>query len=71
MQKASPSPVPTETQLASLSPVEIRGILQSQAQTIDALKHQLEWFRRQMFGTKSERLAVLEDAWQLPLQESG
>ena len=61
MQKASPSPVPTETQVASLSPVEIRGILQSQAQTIDALKHQLEWFKRQMFGTKSERLAVLEE----------
>jgi predicted phage tail protein len=56
MQKASPLQVPTETQ--------IRGIRQSQAQTIDALKHHLEWFKRQMFGTKSERLAVLEDAQQ-------
>jgi transposase len=52
-----------------LSAVEIRGILQSQAQTIDALKHQLEWFKRQMFGSKSERLAVLEDTRQLPLEE--
>jgi transposase len=49
--------------------VEIRGILQSQAQAIDALKHQLEWFKRQMFGTKSERLMVLEAARQLPLEE--
>jgi transposase len=70
MQKLSPQPVPTETQIAAaLSPVEIRGILQSQAQTIDALKHQLEWLKRQMFGTKSERLAVLENAQQLPLAE--
>ena len=69
MQKPSPQPVPSETQIASLSPVEIRGIFQSQAQTIDALKHQLEWFKRQMFGTKSERLAVLENSQQLALQE--
>ena len=69
MQKPSPQPVPSETQIASLSPVESRGIFQSQAQTIDALKHQLEWFKRQMFGTKSERLAVLENSQQLPLQE--
>ena len=69
MQKPSPQPVPTETQIASLSPVEIRGIFQSQAQTIDALKHQLEWFKRQMFGAKSERLALLENTQQLPLAE--
>jgi hypothetical protein len=68
MQKASSLPVPTETQIAALSPVEIRGILQSQAQTIDTLQHQLEWFKRQMFGTKSERLAVLQDGRQLPLE---
>jgi transposase len=49
--------------------VEIRGIFQSQAQTIDALKHQLEWFKRQMFGTKSERLVVLQNAQQLSLAE--
>src|SRR5262245_13706783 len=69
MQKSSPPPVLTETQIASLSPVEIQGIFQSQAQTIDQLKHRLEWFERQMFGTKSERLVVLENAQQLSLAE--
>ncbi len=67
MHKASPPPVLTETQIASLSPVEIQGIFQSQALTIDQLKHRLDWFERQMFGTKSERLVVLDNAQQLPL----
>lgn len=69
MHKASPPPVLTETQIASLSLMEIRGIFQSQAQTIDQLKHRLDWFERQMFGTKSERLVVLDNAQQLPLAE--
>lgn len=33
------------------------------------LKRQLEWFRRQIFGPKSERLAVLEHAQQMNLGE--
>lgn len=51
-------------QIKSLS-----GTVQSQAVTIDEIKRQLEWFRRQMFGTKSERLKVLENAQQLSLGE--
>ena len=31
--------------------------MHSQAQTITSLKHQLEWFKRQVFGQKSERFA--------------
>jgi transposase len=34
---------------------------------IDALKHQLDWFKRQMFGTKSER--VIDNPAQLSLGE--
>jgi transposase len=49
--------------------MEIGGIFQSQSQTIDQLKHRLDWFERQMFGTKSERLVLLDNAQQLPLAE--
>lgn len=39
------------------------------ATTVQSLQTQLEWFRRQMFGTKSERLRVLGSAQQLALGE--
>ena len=68
MHKPSPTPVLSETQIASLSTVEIQGMFQSQAQTIDELRHQLAWFQRQVFGPKSERLALLQDERQLALE---
>ena len=34
------------------------------------LKHQLEWFRRQIFGPKSERFTVLEPAHAAALGET-
>lgn len=43
--------------------------IQSQQHHIDALKHQLEWFKRQVFGRKSERLAIEADPSQLHLGE--
>jgi hypothetical protein len=62
--------------MGALSSAELVGIVRSQAQTIQALTQQLstltqqlEWFKRQMFGTKSERLRVLENAQQLALGE--
>jgi transposase len=39
----------------------------SQAQTITALTHQLDWFKRQVFGNKSERFAPELDPTQLHL----
>ena len=48
---------PDATQVASLEPAQIAHILQSQASQIDELKRQVEWFKRQMFGRKSERFA--------------
>ncbi|MGH8268556.1 MAG: IS66 family transposase, partial [Steroidobacteraceae bacterium] len=62
--------------MASLAHSELIGIVRSQAQTIEALStqvatliHQLEWFKRQLFGTKSERLHLLENSQQLSLGE--
>ena len=67
---------PSETEMAALPSAELIGLVRSQAQMIEtltqqltALTHQLEWFRRQMFGTKSERLRVLENEKQLALGE--
>lgn len=45
-------------------------MIETQRQQIADLKRQLEWFRRQVFGQKSERLALLENAQQLPLGQA-
>ena len=54
---------------AEMSTAELTRLVQSQAQTIAALKHQLEWFRRQMFGSKSERLVLQDSPQQIGLGE--
>jgi transposase len=42
---------------------------QALQQQVGAMKHQLDWFRRQLFGQKSERLAPLPDPTQMHLGE--
>ena len=76
MDQALPSKPSTAADMAALSSAELIGLVRSQAQTIEtltqqlsALTHQLEWFKRQMFGTRSERLRVLENEKQLALGE--
>ena len=76
MDQALPSKPSTAADMAALSSAELIGLVRSQAQTIETLTqqlatlaHQLEWFKRQMFGTRSERLRVLENAQQLALGE--
>ena len=44
-------------------------MIETQRVQIADLTRQLEWFRRQVFGQKSERLAVLENALQLSLSQ--
>ena len=55
---------------------EVQALLKAQGVMIEAqraqiedLKRQLEWFRRQVFGQKSERLALLENTQQLSLSQ--
>ena len=55
--------------MASYSPAQFIALVQTLASTVQSLQAQLEWFQRQMFGTKSERLRVLENAQQLALGE--
>jgi transposase len=54
-------------QVAALEPGKIAQILQSQASQIDELKRQNEWFRRQLFGRKSERFVAEPDPQQMHL----
>ena len=54
-------------QVAALMRAKDEQIM-AQGEQIAALKHQIEWFRRQIFGQKSERRLV-EDAQQISLGE--
>jgi hypothetical protein len=67
MQAMPPTRVPDAADLAQLGPEGITQLLQGYAHTIDALRHQLEWFKRQLFGSKSERFASLPDPQQMHL----
>jgi transposase len=58
------------TDIAILTHSQLLSLVQSQAETIEALRHQLEWLRRQIFGTKSERFIVDPGSTQLHLGES-
>src|SRR6185437_6953760 len=76
MDRAQPAKPTSETERVALSSAELVAIVRSQAQTIEtltqqlsAITQQLEWFKRQMFGTKSERLRVLQNEKQLALGE--
>ena len=55
--------------VALMSASELGRLVESQAETIAALQHQIEWFRRQLFGQKSERFAPEPDPAQLHLGE--
>ena len=55
--------------MSSLTPAQWLEMVRSQAATIDSLQQRLAWFERQVFGSKSERLAVLENPQQLALTE--
>jgi transposase len=77
MQNAGSSGSSTLTEVPSMSAAELAALARSQAQTIAvqdekiaALEHQIEWFRRQIFGQKSERFAPEPDPSQMHLGES-
>ena len=59
----------TPTNIASLSVEEMMTLVQSQAFTITELKQPIEWFRRQIFGSKCERYAPTPDLMQMHLGE--
>ncbi len=77
MQSAASSGSLTLTEDPSMSAAQLAALARTQAQTIAvqdekiaALEHQIEWFRRQIFGQKSERFAPETDPKQLQLGET-
>jgi transposase len=69
MQATPPTRVHDAAELARLDPERIAQLMRAYAHTIDALRHQLDWFKRQVFGSKSERFVPEPDAHQMHLGE--
>jgi len=70
MDSAAATGSSTLTEDPSMSAAELAAVVRSQAEKIAALEHQLEWFRRQIFGQKSERFAPEPDPSQMHLGET-
>jgi transposase len=67
------SAVSSGEQAAHFTPEQIIELLRSQTalrEEVSALKHQLEWFKRQLFGQKSERRIVEPVPGQMSLGEA-
>lgn len=66
------APVPTLAEAAQWAPERIVEVAQAHAdlqRQVQTLAHQLEWFRRQLFGQKSEKRVVSPDPAQMYLGE--
>ena len=77
MQSAASAISSNLTEMSAMGAAQMASLLQVQAKTIAeqderiaALTHQLDWFRRQIFGSKSERFAPEPDPSQLHLGEA-
>src|SRR5450631_284481 len=69
MQSTAPTGSSTLSEVTSMGAAELAALVRSQAETIAALQRQLDWFRRQIFGQKSERFAPEPDSTQMHLGE--
>jgi hypothetical protein len=74
MSSAVLSRIPDAVEVAALDAQQVVQLLRLQAEVneasrnqIEALRAQLEWFKRQVFGQKRERYPVLSDAQQMHL----
>jgi transposase len=74
MSIAQPQRVLDATEVAALDAQHVRRLLQAKDSVIDqhkqqiqTLERQIEWFRRQLFGTKSERFVPTPDPQQMHL----
>jgi transposase len=66
-------PLNSLAEAAAFSPQQVLDLSRSHhalQQQIDALKHQLDWFKRQLFGQKSEKRLLDESGQQMSLGEA-
>ena len=69
MQTASQPRTVSATDVAALSPEIVAKMFNDQGAEIAQLRHQLEWFKRQIFGQKSERRLAVSTESQSSLGE--
>ena len=58
MSSTTANRVPSLDEAATFSPQQVVDLACSMSREIEVLKHQLDWFRRQIFGQKSERRII-------------
>lgn len=72
MKSATETRLPSLEEAAAFSPrqiVDLAGAHLNSKREVEALKHQLDWFKRQIFGQKSERRIVENGGGQMSLGE--
>ena len=69
MQNAAQTATPVTPDMACLSAPQLIAMVQSKDARIARLEHHLDWFKRQLFGQKSERFAPMPDPTQMYLGE--
>jgi len=57
----------SEAELARFTPQQVAQMLRSRDATIESLRAQIEWFKRQIFGAKSERYTLQPEGAQMHL----
>lgn len=70
MSSTSANRVPSLNEAAHLSPRQVVDLVGSLSLEVDRLKHQLDWFKRQVFGQKSERRIIDGAEGQMSLGEA-
>jgi len=69
MTSATVKRVPSLDEAGTFSPQQVVDLVRALTQEVDALKHQLDWFKRQVFGQKSERRLIAGGDGQMSLGE--
>jgi len=69
MSDATLARTPDAAEVATMDPLQLVQMLRTRDSTIESLRAQIEWFRKQIFGTKSERYAPQPDGQQMHLGE--
>lgn len=70
MSSTTANRVPSLDEAATFSPRQVVDLVGSLSREVETLKHQLDWFKRQLFGQKSERRIIDGGDGQMSLGEA-